>query len=132
MSEKWSLHGDILDVFGLKGCQLDGRFYLGYHEDRLVEAAFTPVSSMMSYMIWYISKNVGADKVAYIGISPHNALQLYFERVLTREVLEAAEDRDDYIQIRLPIGGEERTLAIFENPSKSTTYYDLNWEDLDP
>lgn len=110
----WSFDGQILDIFGVQGCKIGSRAYFGYNR-LLVEHRHDSVKLPIVMNINDAKAlNGGKDNVARISLSHIEALQLYFENVLTISALQSAAVEPDkqLITIKLPFANILREVLI--------------------
>ena len=92
----------------------------------LVQVDPAPLSGRILKVIAIDRAAGDEDKIAYIGVTPHAALRLALEGVLTKEALLASEETPDSITATVRLGGIVWKLVIKQGLLYRFATYDKN------
>jgi hypothetical protein len=108
----------LLRLFGMIGLKKNGKAYMGPSPEQLFEANGS-ISADISDKSAKLHDSHGLSKIM---INSHTALLLFFENVLTVQVLAAAIEDEQSIFAKL----FNVPLVIQDNPEYAIAYYDPN------
>ena len=109
----WSITDGTVDIFGAKGCKLGrGSWVVNALGDMMCEVSPEAISDDLIDLIEEDRRAGNADKIAYIGVGPRQAVVLFLEGVLTIEALDKSEETTGSISADITLDGTVRKLVI--------------------
>lgn len=91
----------------------------------LAEVDPAPISGEILEIIEVGKASGKEDKIAYVGLNPLAAMQLYLEGVLTKEALEASlEVQDESISTEVTLGDVQRPVVVSPLFEEGVATYD--------
>jgi hypothetical protein len=109
----WSIADGTVNIFGAKGANLSrGTWAVNALGDMMCEVSPATISSDLIDVIEEDRRAGNADKIAYIGVGPRQAVVLFLEGVLTRAALDESEETTGSITAEITLSGTVRKLVI--------------------